>query len=276
MKLHWHSTLPIAPTISNCYLEYLLAPLRRWLRRERKEQKRLRVIWIKRHDWKGEQYSVKQSTEVSLIKARNLYDEIVELLVGPQGERFTIHKQLLCNKSPYFEAAFKGKFKEAKKKQMKLPEDDVTAFKQFQHWLYAGTPLPNADITECTSINHEWKVLVQLYILGDKYQIPTLQNAATHGIIESQHTRRQTSVASYILAYEQTTPKSQLRKLLVDIFVHTSHDEGKDTGFNPDRLATYPQEFLFDVAEAHSRLYRGKDGKIYDFRTVRSRYHIEV
>lgn len=46
-----------------------------------------------------------------------------------------MHKDLLCRASAFFKAAFDGNFKEANG-VIKLPEQDVSTFKFFIHWLY--------------------------------------------------------------------------------------------------------------------------------------------
>lgn len=189
---------------------------------------------------------------------------------------FTIHKQLLCDVSPYFEAALNGTFQEAKEQRISFPEDVVAVFEQFQAWLYFRTPLPNIDIMDAPSAYNEWNVLVHLYVLADKFQIPTLQNAAIHGIIEGKCNTNQLQITLIPLVYQKTTTGSQLRKLFVDIFVHMSHTQDKSKWFNPGYLKFYTQEFLFHVAEALCKSKEGKIEKIRDFRAVRAEYYIEV
>ena len=207
-------------------------------------------------------------------RGRYAFNGIVEILVGPEEELFTIHKQLLCDISPYFEAAFEGEFKEAKEQRMRLPEDDVAPFKQFQFWLYSGKPLPPRDLMEHTTLTYKWNMLVHSYILGDKFEIPALQNAAIHGIIESTCTSGADHLGMLRLVYEQTTPKSHLRKLCIDLFVHMSHVEDGSTWFDDRKSQYYPREFLFDVAKGLCRRLHGKDDAMKDFRAVRSRYYI--
>ncbi|KAK3172457.1 hypothetical protein OEA41_005779 [Lepraria neglecta] len=64
-----------------------------------------------------------------------LYDGLVTVLVGPEKHRFDIHKTLLCKSSDFFEVAFNGSLKE-KEGTTTLPEQDVSTFKYYVHWLY--------------------------------------------------------------------------------------------------------------------------------------------
>ena len=60
----------------------------------------------------------------------------VALVVGKSKRAFHVHVDLLCDASPFFKAAFTGKFKENSEKTMQLPEDDECTFELFVDWLY--------------------------------------------------------------------------------------------------------------------------------------------
>lgn len=64
-----------------------------------------------------------------------LYDSLVVVLVGPESQRFDLHKGLICARSDFFRAALNGHFKEAEGK-IELPEQDPETFKYFVNWLY--------------------------------------------------------------------------------------------------------------------------------------------
>lgn len=67
------------------------------------------------------------------------FDTIVLVKVGPEEQKFTIHKGLLCAVSTYFKAALEGGFKEAEEQMINMPEDDVEVFEHFQLWVYTGS-----------------------------------------------------------------------------------------------------------------------------------------
>ncbi|KAL8892854.1 MAG: hypothetical protein Q9215_000218 [Flavoplaca cf. flavocitrina] len=65
------------------------------------------------------------------------FDDTITVYVGPDNERFSIHKRLICQYS-FFEAAFNGHFQESAAGVVKLPEHDATIFRFFVYWLYTG------------------------------------------------------------------------------------------------------------------------------------------
>jgi hypothetical protein len=65
--------------------------------------------------------------------------------VGPELEKWTLNEELLCDRIPYFKAAFKNGFKESKDKKLELPEDNPDVFGHLIDWLY----MENFDCTVC-------------------------------------------------------------------------------------------------------------------------------
>lgn len=63
-------------------------------------------------------------------------EPVVTLYVGNDREVFYIHRNLLCNASPVFKAAFAGKFRESSELSMELPDEDVDSLNRLVQWLY--------------------------------------------------------------------------------------------------------------------------------------------
>ena len=61
------------------------------------------------------------------------------LNVGNPTKAFRIHRNLLCDASPVFRAAFLGNFQESERQVMDLDEDDTLAFEVITQWLYTQT-----------------------------------------------------------------------------------------------------------------------------------------
>ena len=79
---------------------------------------------------------------VSSANSQSLGREpIVTLNVGAPSTPFYIHRSLLCNASPAFNAAFQGKgtFQETETQTMDLIDDDAAAFDVISRWLYTNT-----------------------------------------------------------------------------------------------------------------------------------------
>lgn len=98
------------------------------------------------------------------------------LKVGPKKTRFDVHKRQLCELSPFFNAAFNGKFQE-KAGTMNLVEDNLYAFEHFVRWIYER----NVDIPlegkNDETLKARMRDLIDVYILADKYDIPALKNS---------------------------------------------------------------------------------------------------
>lgn len=82
--------------------------------------------------------------------------------MGPEGQEFNLHKELLCSVSDFFTAAFDGGFKETEEGVLKLPDQSVETFKYFMHWLYKGKltgyfrPFSSPPITHLETISNAY------------------------------------------------------------------------------------------------------------------------
>ncbi|KAN0116934.1 hypothetical protein V8E51_002911 [Hyaloscypha variabilis] len=93
---------------------------------------------------------------------------------SPDRKKFTIHKDFICFYSPFFASAFNGPYKEGQTQIMSLYEIDPEVFGIFVYWLY-HRKLP----THTARLGHVDLVhLAKLWILGDRFLAPALQNNA--------------------------------------------------------------------------------------------------
>ncbi|TVY36838.1 hypothetical protein LOCC1_G007065 [Lachnellula occidentalis] len=86
----------------------------------------------------GSQGRKRKSEDELLPFQKKLGHEMVTLFVGEKEARFTVHKEILCNKIPYFEKMFKGSFQEATTNEARFPEDDPQSFDVLVGWVYEG------------------------------------------------------------------------------------------------------------------------------------------
>lgn len=63
---------------------------------------------------------------------------ITTILVGPNEEKFSIHKALLCERTEYFPVAYNGTMKEAQEDLFKFEDVDDTTFRTLCMWLYTS------------------------------------------------------------------------------------------------------------------------------------------
>lgn len=154
---------------------------------------------------------------------------IVVLKVGPKKTRFDVHKRQLCELSPFFQAAFKGNFRE-NAGTMDLLEDAVQAFEHFVRWVYERRVDISMDIPSEVSLKDDkdelrrarMRAMFDLYILGDKYDVPILKDgimavlfdAVKEGSDEALHCLKAPSLGDIKYIYAHTTQRSTLRKFV--------------------------------------------------------------
>ena len=103
---------------------------------------------------------------VKLIPTRPSYSiETIKFLVGADEHAFLLHRDIVCAKSPFLEAACKKGWSEGSEGVVRLPKQRESAFKIFAHWIYSNT-VDLEVIPERTSNSHVIH-LVEAWILGD-------------------------------------------------------------------------------------------------------------
>ena len=136
---------------------------------------------------------------------------MVNIFVGAERTKFHLHRDLLCNRSDYFRACFVGDFKEAKQKELSLPEDNAESFELFVTWLY-GTQLKKI------SSNNDLAAYFGLAVLANKLCLEYLQNQVTDYIVRFYRTNPRSVGYQYIrYVYQNTCPMDLVRDLPVDI-----------------------------------------------------------
>lgn len=183
--------------------------------------------------------------------------------VGKDRAKFNIHKALLCEVSPYFEAACNGRFKEAHEGSMELPEDDVDAFENFVQWMY-GTPVS----TEILFIN-----IVEIFALAEKLCVTRLKNDVVDALIHKIHTEHVApGIENIAYLYDHVPRGSPIRKMMVDCYTwYISFDYYQKEEVY-DKFVAVP-EFVTDLVINMSK--RIKSGAIENPFTVEktSYYH---
>ncbi|THY91796.1 hypothetical protein D6C89_05552 [Aureobasidium pullulans] len=142
------------------------------------------------------------------------YNGIVTVVVGSKKKSYSLHKGLLCFYSDYFRAAFNGSFKEATDGKIELMDVEPEVFDIFQVWLYSRRLQAPAD-----SVLYFTR-LAQLWVFGDKHQVPLLQNEVMDDIFAKRAQLKVFYPELVKLAYEQTPVGSPLRKAVIEIVGH--------------------------------------------------------
>ncbi|KAF8865994.1 hypothetical protein BDZ45DRAFT_735942 [Acephala macrosclerotiorum] len=206
--------------------------------------------------------------------------DTVKFLIGndPSPKPFVVHKEHACYYSPVLDAAFNSGFVEGQTQTYTLDDVSPRAFRILVRWLYTQALDVSieqyeeaedddddgpADID--TASEHEEEVtdderleintlkmgldLIHLWVMADRLLIRPLQNSAID-ILEKLWSDPPVAEWSVVLSYiyENTTPSSPLRHLLVDMIAYLwSSDEMIDNF--PDNI---PKQLLLDVLKIHS------------------------
>ncbi|KAK5159717.1 hypothetical protein BJ546DRAFT_950332 [Cryomyces antarcticus] len=178
--------------------------------------------------------------------------KIVTVRVGTGNDEFSVHEELVCASSPFFEAAMKPHWKEAKDRLVELPEDTAEIFGIYIQWLYTkGIASLPEDPSSDSFLGEGYSLLASAYVLGEKLQDIAFKNDVVDAIMAESFNlnpngQRLFPGCHHIKIIYDGTPKSSLaRRLLVDMYVR----HGTGTWIS-DSCTTLPRDFLVDLAIA--------------------------
>ncbi|CRL25582.1 BTB/POZ fold [Penicillium camemberti] len=197
----------------------------------------------------------------------------VKITLGASKEPFHVHESVLCASSQFFKAAMSGSWKESKERTIELPEDDPKAFSIYSHWLYfAEIPgiLEAAKKGESAKKSaQKYYDLVSAYVLGDKLLDAKFQNSVIDAIVETCSKADSKDGKVYFPdanavshAYNNTTKSSNIRKMLVALYLNAAGAEWLSE--------EHPKEFLFSVAEGFAKTRRLRSVKSF----IKSWYYV--
>ncbi|KAI4285630.1 MAG: hypothetical protein L6R38_000532, partial [Xanthoria sp. 2 TBL-2021] len=200
------------------------------------------------------------------------FDDTVTVHVGPDNERFSIHKRLVCQ-FPFFEAAFNGNFQESAAGILKLPEHDPAIFRFFVYWLYTGkldghhypsTAKPSlSDIRkECKLEQHE-KHLPHLTAKSDKRL--TSGQFQLYTLIAYRDAPFDVMIGLYLLAEYLQVPvlRDEVVNVLVDVYAYCGEEfDGVSTSFWRWRNYSRPHWAPDPVPAINAAWKSSKDSKL--------------
>lgn len=192
----------------------------------------------------------------------------VRIIVGQSKEAFTLHKGILCNVAPYFRAALEGHFRESVEQVLEMPEEDPTVFRSFQLWVYTKSILEEGENLDAVA----WRLLIDLYIFGDRYDIPILQDEAIDLLIDKRDAFNKIPASHFGYVYHNTPERSPLRKLCVD---WSAHGIRPYLWFEKGIRHWYPKKFLIDLITAKYEPEKDTTIEPMDFGSRRSEYHVK-
>jgi hypothetical protein len=171
------------------------------------------------------------------------------VLVGTGQEPLTVHERLIRNSSTFFEKVLTKPSKELSRRRVSLGKEDPDIFKAYIHWLYRNSiSVPNRELSG--HFDDGYLFLVKTYVLGNRLLDVNFQNAIIDAIWERYMSGDPEDGMSLgpgasptTYAYKNTSERSPLRRLLVDICVHDQCCEWID-----DKTESYTKAFLHDAA----------------------------
>lgn len=166
------------------------------------------------------------------------FAETFDVLVGPKQQLFTVHHDVITNRSDFFCQARAPQWNKDKSLPVELQHADPQIFDMYLHCVYHNE-VPEFTYGEDEFVTERYEVFVDLYILAD-----SLLDHATMGLaIDEIHQIRAAEVlpeAGVIrYAYRNTMPDCTLRNALVEIYANaTSLPDGN-----------FPNAFLRSIVE---------------------------
>jgi hypothetical protein len=186
---------------------------------------------------------------------------------------------LLCFYSDFFRAAFEGSFKEATEGKVELSDVTVDTFEAFQVWLYSQSlrNIEDPQDSSTPSALPDFATLARLWVFGDKYQIPYLQNCIIDAMIKKEEEVRKFSGVVVRIAYENTMDGSSLRRFAIDMCVFRMvHEVAENSIFASDWDKHCNQHALKDFARCLSHAWECNLPKSVMPERPKCHYHVHA
>jgi len=170
------------------------------------------------------------------------------LLAGQSGKAFTVHSDLLCQRSPYFREMLNGKKKATD--TISFPELDEFAFALFVRWLYGAVLTGPSDF-------HSMQHYIALYVLAETFRIERLKN----------------SVMDLVRHYYRTSDMTSPPYRLEYIYGHTSGTNNMRTFLI--RTAAYRMMYEGNVSDAMKHIIRKGGDLAADLVETMMKFHMD-
>lgn len=156
----------------------------------------------------------------------------VDFFIGPERRQWSIHRNLLCYHSTYFEHEFLGNEvskvnKPSGEQKLELPDEDPAGFELLVKWLYQGRLEDMSDMTDEKKYDYS-VACYKLYTLCDTFDLP-LKNEAIdryrQGLQEAQLVPDAEEINEI---YRRSPIGSPFRKLMTQIAARQIMDPDTD------------------------------------------------
>ena len=202
------------------------------------------------------------------------YVDTITILAGENEHPFTVHKNIICNRSPYFVAASSEAWQQQEEKGVvRLSSVDADTFTVYAHWIYTGAI--DLDIVETEDKCHHReaarhnrkcerlfysKILVKLYLAGDLLIDRKLKNVTMDKLLDHIQFCLEAgecpfSWNSVDRIWSNTADDSPLRKCVLDYFL----TQTTETGFRRNNAEKINAQFLLDLCNRHFETGRTRE-----------------
>lgn len=147
----------------------------------------------------------------ALTYSSDNYEPAVVILVGPERQRFTVHKAVLVSECEYFRSALDGQWQEAISGTFALPDENASVFRFFVHWLYGR-------LLDYRLSNDSFLFLIEAYLLAERRGARKFQNAVISEINKQWPSENCSLFRILNITFSETPAHSALRKLFIDRF----------------------------------------------------------
>jgi len=194
---------------------------------------------------------------------------VTVVVTGSKKKSYSLHKGLLCFYSDYFRAAFNGSFKEATDGKIELMDVEPEVFDIFQVWLYSR----RLQASQKPALFY--MTLAQLWVFGDKHQIPLLQNEVMDEIFARRAKLSVFHTPLVKLAYEQTPVGSPLRKAVIEMVGHRMRLQEHGGAFQLSCQSDWSVESLIDLVHVLDKI-RKENKLVFPAMPVRDKCFFHV
>ncbi|QDS71495.1 hypothetical protein FKW77_004586 [Venturia effusa] len=155
------------------------------------------------------------------------------ILVGQDKTPYKVHRDLICNQSPFFAAALRGSFAESSTQQLELPDIDTKCFDHVILWLYQNRLEPLSYFFKDGKATYF--TLLDLYATADQLDIEGLRNRVLDRVAElAENTNSVPTPTDTWILYDTIRESAPLRELVLDLFAFKKTDV---------LIATHPDEW---------------------------------
>lgn len=216
------------------------------------------------------------SCDPVLTVSRLLSGPVVDIYVGKDKRRWSLHRNLLCYHSEYLQNEFeplrlndgsptskKRSVKEEEDLRLDLSHEDPAGFELLVKWLYQGK-IEDVDNILDDQAKYEYSVAChKLYNLCDKLEMPALKNMAIDQYRKGLHTTSLVPDAEEINSiYRASPPGSPFRVLMTRIAARQIMDPDSDRDVESYRFCFEDNpDFCVDLVNA---IKQGTGGMLFD------------